>query len=127
LLQKRNNNQKLLVLGTEKIEKFQRRQRFAFSTIDVVLTSFKKVLLFEFLRKMLENDVFSLVMHQTIHVISESASENDQYPSFQRDVNHFIRLIAWFVRFDYVKQVQDIRLVEDPKDVRKEEEEKKGG
>ena len=83
--------------------------------------------MFQFLEKLVDDDVFSLVMHQTVDYISNASSdlEMSNLPSFQRDMDHFIRLIAWFIRFDYVKQVQKIRLLENPNDVKRKKKKKK--
>ncbi len=79
-----------------------------------------KALLFEFLSRVVSDDVFALLMHEAAQAISRSDLEQELVPSFQADVNRYIRLVAWFVRFDYMRQVQAIRLSENPSDVRRE-------
>jgi hypothetical protein len=52
------------------------------------------------------DDVFSVLMHEAAAAISNADLEAAFVPSFQADVNRYIRLVAWFVRFDYVRQIQ---------------------
>jgi hypothetical protein len=79
-----------------------------------------KALLFKHMDRVVSDDVFSLLMHEAAQAISRSDLEQELVPSFQADVNRYIRLVAWFVRFDYVRQAQAIRLTENPADVRRE-------
>ena len=79
-----------------------------------------KALLFRYLATFVENNVFSLLMHQTAQAISAADVKEEFLPSFQADVNRYIRLMSWFIRFDYVRQVQAIRVRENARDVRRE-------
>ncbi len=52
------------------------------------------------------NHVFSVLMHEVAAAISNAELDAAYVPSFHLDVNRYVRLIAWFVRFDYVRQLQ---------------------
>lgn len=98
----------------------QARAPPAWERMDRIVSSESKCALFEYLDRLVQSNVFSLMMHEATTTISETDLENTFLPSFQADVNRYIRLIGWFTRFDYVRQVQTIRLSENPNDVRRE-------
>jgi hypothetical protein len=62
--------------------------------------------LFQYFEQFLTNDVFSVLMHEAAAAISNADLDAAFVPSFQADVNRYIRLVTWFVRFDYVRQIQ---------------------
>ena len=106
--------------GTTSKKKKKKNAMVDWERTDREASSETKALLFEFLSRIINDDVFSLLMYETANAISKSDLKNADLPSFQADVNRYIRVAGFFIRFDCVMQIQKMRLLENPRDIQRE-------